>query len=64
MKGDLKGPSPVLDPIMAMEAALLGLRPHNLYHHLRPTKGRGSRGESIRGVPKSYKGPRGMGGVA
>jgi len=31
MKGDLMGPSPGLDPIMATEAAPIGLLPHNLY---------------------------------
>ncbi len=31
MKGDLLGPSPGLDPIMATEAAPFGLLPHNLY---------------------------------
>jgi hypothetical protein len=63
MKGDLLGPSPGLVPIMATEATPLGLLPHKLCFLLRPTKGRGSRGESIQ-APKSYKGPRGMGGVA
>jgi len=64
------GASPGLDPIMATEAAPFGLLPHNLYFSSALQKVE-ARGAKVLGppagdlsAPKSYKEPRGMGGVA